>query len=137
MRCLLQSLSSSYSHRDSSWDACVTQLLSDIFYMTRTNILKRFLNPLLLHLFFDIVSFVFVFIFNSSSVHRVLGKVSKLCTNKTSSSCVSFPHVMFHTILSNVPKFSIVVASTPCVVVPSKYSFYNPFRWIQFLSFAF
>lgn len=90
----------------------------------------------LLHLFFDIVSLGFLLIFKSSNVHTVLSKVSKFYINET-SSVVSFPHVIFHTICTNVSKFSIVVASTPCVVVPSKYSFYNLFCWIQYLGFGF
>lgn len=105
--------------------------------MAQTCILRIFQNPLLPHLLFDVNRFFFLSIFNPSSGHIVLCKMINFYTNKTSSSGVSSPHVMFHIMFSNVLKFSIVVASTPCVVIPTKYSFQNLLYWVQYLGFAF
>ena len=80
-----------------------------------TCILRRFWNPLLSHLLSNVINFCLLFIFNSSSIHIVLGKMNKFSTNETSSGSVSCPHVMFNTIHLNVSKFSTIMTSAPSV----------------------
>ena len=115
----------------------VTQFLSDLFITARTYILRRLWNSLLSHLFSDVISFCLLFIFNSSSSHAVLGKMTKFNTNKTSFISISRPHMMLYTIHSNVSKFSRIMTFAPGVIVPTKYSFHNLLCWIQYLRFAF
>ena len=96
-----------------------------------------FWNPLMSHLLSNVINLGFLFIFNYSSVNTVLGKMTKFYTNKTSFCSIPFPHVILHTINFNVSKLSIVMTSTLGVLFPTKYSFYNLFYWVQYLSFAF
>ena len=98
----------------------VTHFLSDMTIIAWNSILSRLRNPFLSHLFFDVVSSCFLFIFNSFCIHTVLGKMTKICANKTPRSSVPFSHVIFYTIHCNVSKLSIVVTTAPSVVVPTK-----------------
>ena len=92
VRWLLLNHSSSNLHRELSWNDYVTQLidLGVINFMILACIVRIFWYLLLYNLFFDIVSFGFLFIFNSCCVHIVLGKMSKFCTNKKSLCRMSF-----------------------------------------------
>ena len=115
----------------------VTQFLSDLIIISWTCILGRLWNPLLSRLFSNFISLFLLFIFNSTSIDIVLGKMTKLCTNETSFRGISFLHMMFYTIHSNVSKFSTVMTFTPGVAVPTKYNYHNLLCWIQYLDFAF
>lgn len=115
----------------------LTQFLSDLTIISQINILGRLRNSLLSHLLSDVISLFLLLIFNFTSIHIILGKMTKFCTYETSFSGISFPHMMFNTIHTNVSKFSIVMTSTPGIVVPTKYCFHNLLCRIQCLCFAF
>ncbi|MFA1120949.1 hypothetical protein, partial [Klebsiella pneumoniae] len=80
-----------------------------------TSFLGGFRNPLLPHFLSDVICFFFLFIFNSTTIHAVLSKMTKFSTSKTSFGGISFSHVMFYTIHSNVSKFSTIMTSAPGV----------------------
>ena len=107
-----------------------------MFITAQTCILKRFWNPLLSHFLSDVTSFFLLLIFNSTSIHTIFCKMTKLYTNETSFSCISFPQMMLYTIHSNVCKFSTIMTFALGVVVPTKYCFHNLFYWIQYLGFS-
>ena len=59
--------------------------------------------------------------------------MSKFRIYKTSLCTVTLLYVMFYEIFSNVPKFTTIMTSIPCVVIPTKYFFNNLFYSIPFV----